>query len=500
MFEKEYDIVIIGSGAGGGVVAKELSALCRDGVRMAVLEWGPKLAKDEYTANELEMVRRLYFDNGGLLTHDRSITLAFGKAYGGSTTVYTGTSLIIPEETVKKWDVEGIEWEDIERRSQKYMKENNVHLLDDDTINDNNRLFYEGCVKLGYDVIQFPVNVKGCTGSGMCNIGCPNMAKQGTNVVQLPEAERNGVEVVTNCKVERIEDRECYATVSKRDFGEPSAWEDGEYRIKAKIVVVCAGALNTCALFMRSKLPVRFPALGRYLTLHPALVLVGQHNRSITNFYGHPKRYYCGHFAESKGFMLETCMYFPFMTAKSMMGMGIEHSRMMSGMDRLQMIIAQALDEPLHGNRVTINKKGDPVVKYKLSKKVLESLYESMIVSAEIFFAAGAERIHAPAGKTFFIESSDRDRLEDMISKEEMQPGKVSLASAHLMGGCRMGSDPNESVTDEWGKVHELEWLYVADSSLFPRCSEVNPYITIMALADRVAERVRAEAEGLIGG
>ncbi len=61
-----------------------------------------------------------------------------------------------------------------------------------------------------------------------------------------------------------------------------------------------------------------------------------------------------------------------------------------------------------------------------------------------------------------------------------------------------MGAGPADSVTDSWGQVHGLEWLFVADASLFPRCAEVNPYLTIMSLADRVAERVRARAPELL--
>ncbi|MEK7287647.1 MAG: GMC family oxidoreductase, partial [Elusimicrobiota bacterium] len=117
MKKREFDIVIIGSGAGGGAVAEELSPLCRDGVRIAVLEWGPKFRDSDFSGQELDMANKLYFDGGGFLTKDKSMTLAFGRAYGGSTVVYTGTSLTIPEETVKRWGVSDITWEDLRARS-----------------------------------------------------------------------------------------------------------------------------------------------------------------------------------------------------------------------------------------------------------------------------------------------------------------------------------------------------------------------------------------------
>lgn len=491
MRELHVDIVIIGSGAGGGTVAKEVGALCRDGRRVLVLESGPKLREHEFTGREVEMASRLYTDSGGFLTEDRAMTMAFGHAYGGSTVVYTGTSLTITEATLQAWDVPGVTHADVLARSHKYLVENNVHPLDSADINDNNRLFEAGCRALGYRVEQFPLNLRGCLGSGLCNLGCPNGAKMGTHRVQLPAAEQMGVEVVTNCHVRRIEDRAVVATVSRRDIGEASAWEPGDYRISARAIVVAGGAIGSPALLLRSPVAAHLPALGRYFTCHPALILVGQHDRPITNYVGHPKSYYCDHFAASDRFLLETCMYFPFTTAKSLTGFGADHARMMSAMDRLQMILVLAIDPPLPENRVTIDRDGAPVVRYRFADTVRHSLVAAMRASARIFFAAGAARVHAPAADTFFLEAREADRIDEAITLDRLTLGKVTISSAHPMGGCRMGASPADSVTDGWGQVHGLPWLFVADASLFPRCAEINPYVTVMALADRVGERVR---------
>ncbi|MEI6668695.1 MAG: GMC family oxidoreductase [Acidobacteriota bacterium] len=490
MREIDADIVIVGSGAGGGTVASQLAPLCRQGMRIVVLEAGPKLRESEYTGREVEMARRLYVDDGGFLTDDRSMTLAFGRLYGGSTVVYTGTSLTMTAPTLERWGVAGLAHDDVMRRSQKYLAANNVHLLDPQDLNDNNRLFADGCRRLGYRVEQFPLNLKGCTGSGVCNLGCPVGAKMGTHRVQLPEAERQGVTVVTNCAVERIEDRAVVATVSEREVGERSAWAPGEYRVRASAVVVSAGAIGSSSLMLRSRLAARLPALGRYFTCHPALILVAQHERPLTNYVGHPKSFYCDHFAESNGFLLETCMYYPFTTAKSLTGFGAEHSRLMGAMDRMQMILVLAIDPPEADNRVLVDGHGRTVVRYRFADPVKRSLVEAMRASARIFFAAGAARVHAPASPQFFIERRDADRIDDLIPIEGLVLGKVAIASAHLMGGCRMGASPTDSVTDSWGQVHGVPWLFVADASLFPRCAEINPYVTIMALADRVAEGV----------
>jgi choline dehydrogenase-like flavoprotein len=493
MLERDADIVIIGSGAGGGTVASELAPLCSQGLRIVVLEAGPKLRPDDFTGREVEMARRLYTDEGGFLTEDRSMSIAFGRAYGGSTVVYTGTSLTITGPTVTRWGVPGLEHADLMERSRKYLAQNHVRLLPDADINDNNRLFEQGCRRLGYRVAQFPLNLEGCRGAGLCNLGCPNGAKMGTHRVQLPEAEREGVTVVTNCHVDRIEERAVVAAVREHAVGEPSAWAPGAYRLRAKAVVVAGGAVGSPALLLRSAVAAGLPALGRYVTCHPALILAAQHDRPITNHHGHPKSFYCDHFADSEGFLLETCMYFPFTTAKSLTGFGAEHARMMSAMDRLQMILVLAIDPPDPENRVLADAAGRPVVRYRLTDGVRRSLVLAMRASARIFFAAGAARVHAPAARRFFLEAADADRLDDLIPFAGLVPGKVTVSSAHPMGGCRMGTGPADSVTDAWGRVHGLPWLFVADGSLFPRCAEINPYVTIMALADRVAERVRTE-------
>jgi long-chain-alcohol oxidase len=493
MLERDADIVIVGSGAGGGAVASALAPLCREGLRIFVLEEGPKLRPDEFLGQEVEMARRLYTDEGGFLTEDRAMSIAFGRAYGGSTVVYTGTSLTITEATLRRWGVPGLEHGDVLERSRKYLAENRVHLLPDADINDNNRLFEEGCRRLGYRVEQFPLNLEGCRGAGLCNLGCPNGAKMGTHRVQLPAAERQGVEVVTNCRVSRVENHAVVATIRERSVGEPSAWAPGAYRIRARAVIVAGGAIGSPALLLRSPVREGLPALGRYFTCHPALILVGQHDRPITNYLGHPKSFYCDHFAESNAFLLETCMYFPFTTAKSLTGFGAEHAQMMSAMDRLQMILVLAIDPPERDNRVSVDAEGRPVVRYRFGEGVRRSLVQAMRASARIFFAAGAARVHAPAARQFFIEAGEADRLDELIPYDGLRLGKVTIASAHPMGGCRMGAGPADSVTDAWGRVHGVPWLFVADGSLFPRCAEINPYVTIMALADRVAERVRTE-------
>ena len=331
MIDKSYDIVIVGSGAGGGAVASELAPLCREGLRILVLEKGARLLDHEFTGRELDMADDLYEDGGGFLTADGTMTLAFGRAYGGSTVVYTGTSLTAPERVIRAWGVPGLGHADLVRRSHKFAEQNNVHLLAPELLNDNNRLFVEGCARAGLAAAQFPLNLRGCRGSSLCNLGCPNLAKQGTHRVQLPAAERAGVEVVTRADVRRVEDRAVVVHVSARPSGRkgaPSEWQPGDYRVFARVVVLAGGAVGSPALLLRSGFGQRLPRLGAGFTCHPAHILVAEHDRPITNDVGHPKSFYLDRAAEER-FVLETCMYFPFTTAKNLTGFGEPHSAWM---------------------------------------------------------------------------------------------------------------------------------------------------------------------------
>ena len=499
MREERCDVLVVGSGAGGGTVARRLAPLAAAGKRILVLEQGPRLDPHEFTGSETEMPAALYEDGAGFLTADGTMTLAFGRAYGGSTVVYTGTSLDPPKRVIEGWDVPGLDHDDLLRRTGVYKGENSVHLLSDQEINDNNRLFLEGCRSLGYQAEQFPVNLKGCRGSSLCNLGCPNGAKQGTHQVQLPAAQAEGVQVVTRASVRRLQPegsggvaQVTVAAHAPGDPGRPSEWEAGEYRVRADHVVVCGGSVGSAALLLRSGFGGALPRLGHGFTCHPAFILVGEHPAPITNDVGHPKSYYLDH-GETEGWVLETCMYFPFVTAKNLTGLGANATDFVEAFPRLQMILVLACDQAVEENRITVDRAGRPRVHYTFTPEVRERLAAATRAATRIFFAAGAVRVHAPVSRPTTLTPADRGTLHAHIQARHFVPGRTSVSAAHLMGGCGMGRSSADSVTDAWGRVHGVPWLRVADVSLFPDSVEINPYLTVMALADRVAEALLEE-------
>ena len=494
-------VAIVGSGAGGGTVAQALAPLVGQGKRVLVLERGPRFHDADFTGNEREMAGALYAEAGGFLTADGTMTLAFARGYGGSTIVYTGTSLRAPGRVIRRWSVPGLDSEDLDRRCGKYLEQNGARLLPAELLNDNNRLFAAGAAKAGLHAEQFPLNLRGCRGSSLCNLGCPNAAKQGTNRVQLPSAERQGVEVVTRAEVRRVGERCLEVVVSGRPAGGKGAdpeWPPGAYRIEADCIVLAGGVLGTTPLLLASGLAGLPKRVGAGFTCHPAHILVAEHLRPISNDVGHPKSYYVDRAAQ-EGYVLETCMYFPFITAKNLTGFGAGHSALMQAFPRLQMILVLACDKAVPENRIAIDRHGDPVVHYRFTEPVISSMVAATRAATRIFFAAGALRVHAPSAEPPLLEAWEEPRIEQRIHREHFRTGTISVSAAHLMGGCGMGAGPADSVTDARGRVHGRPWLRVADASLFPDALEINPYVTIMALADRVAEGVVADLGSLAG-
>ncbi len=494
---EEVDVLIIGSGAGGGVVAQALAPLVAAGLRVVLVERGGRFRPSDNTRREVEMAARYYVSNGGFQTSTQDMTLAFANALGGSTAVYTGVTFEPPDHVLDKWAVPGLTADDLRPRSARYLADNNVHLQPSENINRNNRLFAEACRKLGWELGQFPLNLRDCGGLNTCNVGCARGAKQGTAQVQIPAAEKLGVEVVPFCDVLRLEGTTAVAEVVPARHGlAPSPWPTGPVRIEARKVVLAGGSMASPPLLMRSYVDWerRWPALGRWFTCHPALTLVADHSERVEGAVGHPKSYYCDRFSESERFLLETCFYFPFTTSKNLVGFGPEVDELMSRVAYQQQILVLALDKAQRDNRVAIDKAGNPLVHYDLSAPYLRRAFvQSIRAAGRIFFAAGATRAHLPAAGRFFTAASEADRLDAIVREDNFKLGQVAISAAHLMGGCRMGVDRATSVTDAWGRVHDLPDIYVADSSLFPDSAEVNPYLTIMALADRVAEAVRGD-------
>ena len=354
----ECDVAIIGSGAGGGVIAKELAPLCKKGLRILLLESGPYVTREYFDQTE-ENMTPLYWDRGGTSTKDGAMTIAQGRCVGGSTTFFTGTTFRIPKPVLDKWNIPDLALNDLDPRYQRLEEELSVHELTDQYINKNNRYFKKGMDNLGWSGGPLRINTSNaCKPYGYCNLGCASGGKQGTMEVQIPKAMTQGVEMIPNCHVTGIGERELWARMSPAPKGShPNHHPQGDYHIKARLVYVCAGALRSPALLLQSRLAVMSPWLGKNITFHPAMIVYGIHPEEIAGHRGFPKAYYCDEFSKSDRYLLETCFYYPFVAAKNVGAWGEEEKEVMADYHKLMAILILHHDEALPHNRIKTRAK-----------------------------------------------------------------------------------------------------------------------------------------------
>jgi choline dehydrogenase-like flavoprotein len=342
-------------------------------------------------------------------------------------------------------------------------------------------------------VDKLHLNLKDCNQEGFCNLGCSSGGKQGTLEVQIPNAIKSGIELIPNFTVTRLNDGVVYGDIAKAPAGTLSGrYSGGPVEIKAKHVVLAAGSPGSPALLLRSGFGKEFPVLGRYITLHPAQTVYGIYPGTIRNYRGFPKMYYTSQFTESHHYYIETAFYYPFVTTKHLGLWGSDLKETMKSYNRLMCMIILNHDEADPENCVVLDGKGNPQIRYNMSKESAASLCHAQAQASRIMFSSGCEKAIMPcADRPVFSRNEVPDQsLEDFISVKNYIPIKVPIASAHPQGGCRMGQTKSDSVTDSFGQVHGHPWLHVADASLFPQSSHVNPYLTVMALADRIAENI----------
>jgi choline dehydrogenase-like flavoprotein len=486
----KYDIVIIGSGAGGGVVAERLIPLLDMGYSIAVLESGANYRPKSYFNQQEQQMPRLFWEGGGLLNKEGTMTLAAARMVGGSTGVYTGVTFDLPEAIFDSWNME-MKYSDFQERLLKHRQAFNTHKLSKDRINHNNVLFKTGAEGIGVPVKDLDISTKECQGSGFCNLGCVNDAKMSTLNVQLPKAEAAGIELIANCHVETIAEGKIQASIYAAPEGTTvDSHEVGRYEIEAGKIIVAAGCYGTNTLLSRSKLQYCSPNLGRNITMHPVLTVYGRHSSEVEGFKNFPKAYYVDEYSASEGHIIETAFYYPGITAKNLDGWGREHQRRMNSYANTMCAIILAHDKPKFENSIYWD-GSRPVIDYTIDDSTLESLRMGQIRAAQIYFAAGCDEVYMPFAKDGIVRRTEAQDLHQLITLDNYLANSTLFASAHPQGGCGMGDE--DAVCDNRGRLRGYKNIYVADASLFPTSSHVNPCLTVMALADIVADTILAD-------
>ncbi len=488
--ELDCDVVIAGSGAGGGVAAGELA---RAGHKVVVLEKGEYYAEPDFDGLELEGYRRLYENQANLATRDLGAVVLAGSNLGGGTTVNWNTSLRPPEYTLHEWEREhgltGLAGPELQSALEAVEVRCGVD-TDESQINPQNAALARGAESLGYHWSRIPRNVQGCGDyrtCGYCGFGCPRGAKQSTANTYLRDAARAGAEIVVNAEVREV------LVKGGRAVGVRARAGPSQVTVKAKTVVVAAGGIHTPAVLVRSGLSG--PNVGRRLYFHPTTGILGEFDDVIEMWSGVPQSVVVDHFAnwdgKGYGFWLETPPPHPGLLSSALAWhSGREHKEMMSRYPRLAAFIVLVRERV--GGRLTVDRKGRPVMHYRLSQEDQPHMLRGIEEAFRIHHAAGAREIAGPHSSLEPYRGGSLEGYLKGLARAGFRPNTYALFSAHQMGTCPMGGSASRSVVDPHGEHWDVKNLFVADGSVFPTALGVNPMLTIMALAHRTAGYVKS--------
>lgn len=489
----DADVCVIGSGAGGSVAAAVLAGRGRD---VLILERGGFYSGGDYTGDEYEMLQRLSVGKGLFATADNSFGLLAASCLGGSTVVNWCTSLRPPPEVLAEWErdhgIDGLTGAQFRELLQAVEDRLNVNTLES-RHNLNNQVLVEGASALGYRVETIPRNVRGCTDCGPCTYGCARGAKQDALVTYVHDACQAGARVLTRCLAERLVVRGGEVVAVEAAVLEPATGRRHQVEIRCRSVVLAGGAVFSPALLLRSGLGNSM--VGQGLRLHPVTACLGAYPHPIEAWNGSPQTAVCTEFANAAGthgFWIEAAPFHPGLAAMAVpWTSGRGHKDLMAHVAHVAALIVLVRD---HGSgRVRLTRAGDPVVTYRLDPRDEALMLRGMSEIGKIHLAAGARELHSLHTRGIRVRRDEPDaprRFADALRREGIRPNALALFSAHLMGSVPMGADSRRAAVDPSGRLYGVRNLYVADGSLFPSAPAVNPMITIMAMAMRVAGRL----------
>jgi choline dehydrogenase-like flavoprotein len=490
----DCDVVVVGSGAGGAVVATELALAGQD---VIVLEEGPYVAPETYaTMRPSESMRHLWRD-GALsfaigLGDTPMINVTMGRCLGGSSVLTGGVCFRIPDAVLDVWSkVHGLAdmtparmepcFEAVERAM--HVEEVPVAMRSRSTT-----LFGDGARKLGFELKPMRRNTKDCNGCGRCNFGCPHGAKQSVDLSYLPRARAAGARMYTDCLVDRIVTKGDHAVgVTGRLLDGPRARKKGALDIRARRVVIAAGSYHSPLLLRRAGIGRASGQVGRNLTLHPAFRVMARFDDPVRGWNGALQSAWSDRFEKEK-ITLTGLFIPPGVVAATMPGIGSEHAERAAAVPYIALFGGLIHDEG--GGVVRPGFGREPIVTYRMSKEDRSAVPRVMRRMAEVFLAAGAREVFLPVLGEHGV---DADGLRT-LDLEHVPAARIECASQHPLGSCRMGISPEHSVVNPDGEAWDLKDLYVADGSILPTSLGVNPQVSIMAMATRIAWKMRERA------
>ena len=482
------DVCVVGSGAGGGVAAGVLAAA---GLDVVVLEAGGYWSERDFDGAEHPGYDRLYLRGAAAATDDRGIGLIAGSCLGGGTVVNYTTSFATPGDVLEEWAGLGFPSGELGASLAEVSERLGVN-TEHNLPSSRDELMALGLRRLGWHVAELPRNVLGCEQGrrcGSCGLGCPLGAKQSTVVTWLADAYEAGARIVVDARAEQIlvEGGEARGVVAQAN--------GHRLRVRARAVVVAAGALGTPRLLLRSGL--RNEHVGRWLRLHPGTPVLGVFDEEVRPWEGTLQALYSDRhrdLEEGYGVKYESVPVLPgFAAAALPWRSATQHAALMDGLAHTTNIGVLLRDRG--SGRVTLARDGATRVRYRLSADDLGRMRTGVDGAAQILEAAGARRsVSGHSRVVSYAPGLQGDRAGFLRDADAAGwgPGRCGFFSFHLMGSSRMGSSPQTAVASPDGETWEVRNLVVADGSTFPTASGVNPMLTIEAIAHLNASKLAA--------
>src|SRR3954447_3551201 len=494
------DVVVVGSGSGGGVVAGELAKAGKD---VVVLEAGGYYNEADFNQLELWAYEKLYRAGGVAQTANGSLVLMTGSNLGGGSTINWTNCLRTSDWVRDEWEHEhgltGLAGPDYDTHLDAVW--DRLQVNDDcSDFNGPTQRMKDGCEKLGWDFRAITRNADrdryDADLAGLMGFGDVTGAKLGTLKTYLQDAADAGARFVVRCRVERV------LVENGRAAGVEGTYADETGRVarvvvRAPQVVVAAGALDTPALLLRSG--IGGPAAGDHLRLHPATAVLGFYDDQQKGWWGPPQAALSMQYADldgsGYGYLIETSHASPGVSGSSVPWVsGRQHKEDMARGSLTAGLVLLVRDHDY--GRVTIDAAGNPVHEYPFTDATDQRTFRHGLRQLCVLHeAAGATEIMTLHRKRLtWRRGEDLAAFGTLVHDAPLTPYEHATFSLHHMGSARMGKDPATSVADPWGQLHDTPGVWIGDASAFPTASGTNPMLTTMALAHRTAEAMAAAA------
>jgi len=478
----ECDVVVVGTGAGGAVVGRELA---ERGYAVVFVEEGEHHRRDAFDGSSVNAHKRFY--RGAFSVGNVSIPIFVGRLVGGSTAINGGTCFRTPSWVLDRWCEESSTDELSPRamapyfdRVERFLEVGPSPRAQIGPIAD---FMSRGCDALGWRHFAINRNAPGCNGLGFCNFGCRTDARKGTNLSYVPAALQKGAIALTGARVDRV------LVEGGRAVGVQAVAGGRTLRVRGRAVVLAGGAIPTPLLLLGQGLANSSGQVGRNLSLHPSTGLAALADEPIQPASHIPQGYGCDEFLRDGILMMAAQPDF------NVSGVVFPYAgrRLMEVVDRLDRLASYALmirDASANG-RVWRDVGGFPAITYNIGAEDVRLMHQAMVYAGEMAIAAGAKRLYPILLGADPIEGT---RGLDAFRKANLKASDFVWTSYHPLGTCKMGRDPKTSVVGLDHQTHDVRGLYVVDGSTVGGPLGVNPQLTIMAMATRAAEKI---AEGL---